>query len=274
MNTKRIFSLYSVVLFYGLILFIIALFLKETSFSFKNLVVACIPFVGGKRWFVETYMLLMIFSPFLNKLLCSLTKKSYAALIIIQLLIFSVWPSFFPSAPILDGGYGLTNFITVYMIVGYYKLHGTPFKKWVLLGSFIVSVTAIFLFAIFKENAWAYCFIFNIIASVSLFLFVTKCKDRSCKVINVIASTTFGVYLIHSDVYLTNFIWQTCFQCEKFYGSTYYIFHMLLTVVSLFCICCVIDLLRQLLWKDTFDKLFKCKIFNYKITAKFKEGNG
>lgn len=273
MNIKKVLSLYSVLLFYGVLLFILAILLQEADFSFKGLVLACIPFFGGKRWFVETYILLMLFSPFLNKLLSCLEKKSYIVLILIQLLIFSVWPSFFPSVPILDGGYGLTNFITVYMIVGYYRLYGIPFKKWVLFVGFIVSIIGIILFAIIKENAWAYCFIFNITASVSLFLFMAQCKVGNCKFVNRIASTTFGVYMIHSDFNLTDFIWGTCFQCMKFYDSVYYIFHMIITVLGLFCICCIIDLLRQLFWKFTFDKLFKLKLFNYKIKVKFKKEN-
>lgn len=120
-KTSKIVSLYGVMVLYTLISFTIAFFAGETEISLRTFCDIFFPFIRGKKWFVQTYLILYIFSPFLNKMLNMLGKKEFQMLIIMQLFFFSLWPSFFPNPPSNDYGYGIVHFITLYSLAGYIK---------------------------------------------------------------------------------------------------------------------------------------------------------
>lgn len=82
---SKIVSLYGVMVLYTLISFTIAFFAGETEISLRTFCDIFFPFIRGKKWFVQTYLILYIFSPFLNKMLNVLGKKEFQMLIIMQL---------------------------------------------------------------------------------------------------------------------------------------------------------------------------------------------
>lgn len=254
-NIKKIINLYLIMLFYGFISLGIGIGLKEISFSWKELLLTVVPFFGGRRWFVETYIILMLLAPFINKVLCSLSKKSYIVLIIVQLLLFSIWPSFFPDAPIVDAGLGILNFVTVYIVIGYIKLHGLKISKLICWIGLIVSILFTFGFSFCSENIWQYCFISNITFAICLFLLVINSKPFYSKFLNGLSATTFGVYLIHLDWILADLIWHKILQCSQFYNSHFFVLHMVASIVGLFIVCALIDWVRALIWRRTVDKI-------------------
>ena len=52
------------------------------KFSIKNLIKVSLPILAGSRWFVKTYIILVILSPFINKSLRNLRENQYKALIL------------------------------------------------------------------------------------------------------------------------------------------------------------------------------------------------
>lgn len=92
---SKIVSLYGVMVLYTLISFTIAFFASETEISLRTFCDIFFPFIRGKKWFVQTYLILYIFSPFLNKMLNVLGKKEFQMLIIMQ-LFFLVMAFLFP----------------------------------------------------------------------------------------------------------------------------------------------------------------------------------
>ena len=258
---SKVFNLYLIMVIYALIFFIVGGLIGETEFTLKNAALVFVPFLGGRRWFVETYILLYILSPFLNRLLQSLNDKSYGLLLLIQLFVFSVWPSFFPSAPILDNGYGIVNFITLYMIAGYLRRLRNRNTRLInlnpvvfLIGYIICSILTTGV-SLMSERAWNYDNIINIISAVMLFQCFLNLKEKHIPVINRISSLTFGVFLIHSDFSLWHFIYHTCLHCELVYESTFLVVHMFVSIAFLFVCSAVIDYVRQLVWNPLFSKL-------------------
>ena len=75
--------------------------------SAKRLFFALFPFFQCRRWFVETYIILLFFAPFISRLVQTLSKRNYQILLLAQLGFFSLWPTLGLSAPLLDGGYCL-----------------------------------------------------------------------------------------------------------------------------------------------------------------------
>lgn len=259
---KKAVNLYLVMLFYNLSCFGIAAATGQYPFSVRELILAVFPFFAGLKWFLQTYMILLLIAPFINKLLNCLNQESHGFLILIQIMLFSIWPSFFPGAPILDGGYGITNFITLYFISSYIRKYisfqNTKKTRWIALTVFIVSCLVIagssFL-PYLSQRAWDYCYIFNILASTALFVFFLNLPKTKLKIVNTIAGTTFGVYILHSMLYFQPFIYHSILHTERYYNSEYQTLHFLFCIILLFAVCAIIDYCRQIIWNVTVKRL-------------------
>ncbi len=67
---------------------------------------------------------------------------------------------------------------------------------------------------------------------------------------NKIASTTFGIYLLHDGV-ASSILWGSVFKNSTHIYSRYLIFHILLASIIIFVVGCIIDLVRQYAIKMT-----------------------
>ncbi len=191
-------------------------------------------------------------------------------LILIQMFVFSVWSSFLPGRFITDGGYGITNFVLLYFIAAYLRMYGIPQGKITLaVSGYFVCAFITFLFSLggpWVKRAYNYDFVFNIIGSVCLFVFFLKLNLGNKRGINVIAKSTFGVFLIHTDFALKDIIWHKWLSCEAYYNSNLFVLHFVGTVIILFVISAIIELLRMYLikWLSTSigleERMSKCFI--------------
>ena len=111
LSIGKVCELLLITAFYGSASYLIACLKGLTVFSIKGLVCAIIPFFEGKRWFVETYLILLLVAPFINIIISECERRALTILLFIQILLFSIWYSIGYSAPVLDDGYGITNFI-------------------------------------------------------------------------------------------------------------------------------------------------------------------
>mgnify|MGYP001850664360 CR=1 FL=1 len=243
---------------YGVLFYVVSLALQVNSFSIIGVIKVVFPFLVSRMWFVETYIILMFLSPFINKGIKSLTKRQYLYLIIGWLLIFAVWPSFLPSAPILDHGYGITQFITMYLVGGYIKLH-VPLhsnKKYPYIVCYLICVVILdVLVHAIGEQAWDYCNIFNIIGSTALFVFFTQLNVRNNSWINGIGAAVFGIYCIHVDYSVRYIIWQSILRCGDYYQSALFPLHFVASVIVICMVCIVIEKIRVSVWQRTINRL-------------------
>ena len=92
--------------------------------------------------------------------------------------------------------------------------------------------------------------------AVSIFLLFAS-VDYSSELINIIASTTFGIYLLHDSGLGRILIWDVivCPDLNHFSQAWYkYMICLILTVITIFVICGIIDLVRQIISKKLIDK--------------------
>lgn len=257
---RKAIELYLVMLCYRLALFAAAVYTGNVVFSWKELAVTVIPFAVGKMWFLETYILLLFFAPFLNTLIAHLNRDTHLLLVFIWLMVFSVWSSFFPSPPLTDKGYGITNFFTLYLISSYIRKYVRLPKnrKSVLIALlfFLVSVFLITIssFSVFKSRAWWYCYLFNITASAAIFYAFLNLPETSNAGINTVAGLTFGVYISHAYPHFQNLIYHKIMHTERYIDSPYLLPHFLTCILLQFIVFAAIEYLRQLLWKPTVGK--------------------
>ena len=118
---SKVIQLIFITIFYGIAIYLILLLTNISNISIDSL----LTFVKSitDSWFITTYVILFLCIPFINKLIKNLSKKSYRNLLIILIFFFSVWPSIWTFITVNDGGYGIINFLLMYLIGGYLKLY-------------------------------------------------------------------------------------------------------------------------------------------------------
>lgn len=228
------------VFFYCSLAYIIMIFFGKvplTLHSFKNYMESIFGF-----WFVDIYIILYLLAPYINLLLNKLNQKQYKVLLIICFVFFSIWPTMINELTVKDAGYGIINFIFLYMIGGYLKKYEVSKKNNFIY--FVLCVSATFFISLFSWRAYNYNFLTNMLSSIFFFQFFLGLKIKS-SVFNMLSKHSLGVYIIHLQPLLYPYIFKSIFKCQLFYNSNYFIFHLLFTILCIYIICCLIDYLKS-----------------------------
>lgn len=269
---EKLLKLILEVVFYSIIITIILVAFNKISINIVALIKSILPVIFGKYWFITAYVGLYIFSPFINKFIRTLTKEKYKVFLIISTIILVIIPMF------TTADFIFSNFIWmiyIYMIGAYIQLYPnkhTEYKKKALLYSIICYVTIITISIIMvylgqkiafigkgsnyfaKENS-----IFVLLCSIFLFIYFKNLKIKYNKFVNIIASTSFGIYCIHENNFMRDIIWKQVLQTDKFVNSNILIFHAIYSIIIVFSVCAIIDLLRIYIIENN---IFKVNKFN------------
>ncbi len=213
------------------------------------------------RWFVVIYCVLYVLIPFLNKLIYALTQKQLLTLLIINAVLFYALNTFSPWTTVADAGYGIVNFVCLYLIGAYIRLYRPKTAVnvqscWIRKGgSFLICVLFTFIFSLLPHNrAYSYLSIFNLISAVALFELFREITIKHHPVINNLASYTFAVYIIHGTGPVPPFLYRKLFHSNLYWDSPYMLLNMLVCVLSIYGICVGIEFLRRCLFAKIWDK--------------------
>jgi surface polysaccharide O-acyltransferase-like enzyme len=271
---KKVALLWAQILFYSWIITIIYAIVTKGAFNFENGIYDVIPLVmpvtGTHYWFATVYILLYLFFPFLNKGIDAMDKKKLKGIIIAAIAVFSLWNTFLPfTQPLTDReGMDICWFVCLYLVAAYIRKYPEDLKlsRWLYLLLFAVSSLAAFVLGKgllvadliigklggYAENFYPYNSFFIFFASVCLFLFVVKSKEKSApawlsKVVLFAAQGTFGVYLLHEHI-LLRYMWPKWFAVEKVSSTALFIPHAIGTVLAIFIVGIIVDFVRRLLF--------------------------
>lgn len=255
---KKLLKFWGQVVFYSIMTYLLSVMLRLNAFEIKQLIKVCLPITYPGWWFASTYFMLYLIHPFLNKLLHGLSKTEYQYLILMMVLCWSIIPT---ATTQLFESNSLLWFVTLYGITGYVNLYGGNQKLqskhyfslyfMVLIITYTVSTT--FLFLGTKKEEWSTHAIdfFEIerlpilLMAITLFMGFVTLKMNYHKWINMIASATFGVYLIHDSSYIRYYLWTNIFKINQYQDSTFLILYSILVVFILYVSCTMIDLIRK-----------------------------
>lgn len=255
---KKLLKFWGQVVFYSIMTYLLSVMLRLNAFEIKQLIKVCLPITYPGWWFASTYFMLYLIHPFLNKLLHRLSKTEYQYLILMMVLCWSIIPT---ATTQLFESNSLLWFVTLYGIAGYVNLYGGNQKLqskhyfslyfMVLIITYTVSTT--FLFLGTKKEEWSTHAIdfFEIerlpilLMAITLFMGFVTLKMNYHKWINMIASATFGVYLIHDSSYIRYYLWTNIFKINQYQDSTFLILYSILVVFILYVSCTMIDLIRK-----------------------------
>jgi surface polysaccharide O-acyltransferase-like enzyme len=244
--------------FYSIALFLVCRFGFGYSYSMSQLVTVFLPTIFCEYWFLSAYIILLLLSPFLNQLLAALSRKQHLQLITTTLFLWVVIRTFTTSE--MMGG-ATPHFVTIYIIGAYFRkcpqnwFSVKRHRIMVTAGSFAllflssvaVSLVAIKVPALAEKVNFFYSrnSLLAVSCAVGLLNIFLYCKPFYSKQINTIAGCTFGVYLIHENPVVRTLLWKKLLYVAPYIDSLTLIPRILLNVVIVFCVCILIEFLRQ-----------------------------
>ncbi|MGU8573767.1 acyltransferase family protein [Clostridium perfringens] len=275
---KKIFIILGEVYFYSIGLFFIFVGLGISDFSLSGFIKSFLPITYSSYWFVTVYIFMYILSPDINSFIKSLSKENLFNFICISMFLWCIIPTFLVKSPEFSN---LAWFITLYTIAAYCRLYP---NKYILNCKFNICLSTLMYFmaiisvvifnligvklALVGENATYFMSGNKIpiaLCSISLFLAFKNLNIQSNNFINTIAATTFGIYLIHDNIYVIPFLWENILKNSNYLYSKYLILHAIISILLVFIICSTIDYLRM--------KFIETPILKFidKNTANFKK---
>ena len=165
------------------------------------------PVIHNVYWYFTAYFALFFFVPYINKMIAALSNKEKLSLSISIVLVF-VFINDATSADIyfLHGGYSFLWLLCLYLLgacMRSIEIRQNLNKYWFLAAYFICSSIS---FAAMKlldsQAAIAYTSPFTLFSAMLLLLFFRRLEIRSpraIKFISMLARTSFGVYIIHTQ---------------------------------------------------------------------------
>ena len=268
LNIRKILKFWGQVFFYSSLIFLVFLFTGHRGLSLTRLYRAILPITSGSWWFVSMYFALFLIHPFLNVLIRGLRKSGLQKMLLLLLLITSVLPT-------LTNAYFIANrllwFMTLYCTAAYISLYGIGREpqKWKLLliggasalarflSSVILMLIGTKIPAVSSHATYFYGVqsVLTFLCAVCVFLIFQNLKPRYHKWINILASATFGVYLIHDHYAVRPFLWKTLFRNASYQNTALLIPYSLAVITLVYVVCTGFELLRIWLIERPYMKL-------------------
>ena len=265
---RKIIQLYLIMIFYGVILTIIGGILNSNHVLSIKFAIQILE-NSFSQWFVVIYCILYLFIPFINRLLSELSKRELQTLILINFLFFSLWPTIFTNVTVSDSGYGIINFLLLYLIGYYIRIyHDNNLKKWMYLVVYIVFAFITSGFSLITGRAWNYNSIFVMISSVAIFMLFKSINIPHSKLINKVASYTFMVYLIDVNSPFNLFLYRKLFHNNDYWNSNLMIINMIISIIGIYVICLVIEAVRRILFSRLESYLLSHINYEVKVGSK------
>lgn len=280
---SKLWSLINASWFYRVVIMIILGGVGLVSFSKLDIITQSALLTSGDHlWYVKVFILLYCVSPFLNKFISYMDKKTYMKLLGVLFFIFCIMPFISCNSLFENDGFTLYNFVFLYLLGGFLKKY--PIEKSYLFKRYsksLLQVICIFVFfsvAFINGSIYLVMYLFKnvnsvfnyvqqhvsystfyysnplvVIQTLSYFVFFGTLSFKS-NIINRISSLTFGIYLIHENTYLRPFIYLWTGVLSTPVKSIWYIPYLFLVTIVIFVVCGVIEFVRQWIFKFIYNR--------------------
>ena len=250
------------IVFYGVILFICCLLRrlisKDFHFGLNEIALVVSPSFSSSWWFATYYLILLVMSPGINQLLNKLNKLTFVIALFIVLIVLYGFDGY-----LLNTNHLLFRTIFFFMLGAFVKrfINLNEIKhRFVYLIVFVVSFALCDSYQIVPgilhvtnrtmiDALEGFCILVIVpIACISLFVFINSLRLGENKIINKIAICTFGIYLLHDNLF-RELIWVDLFHTDYLYRNNV-LFPLIGIgiVLAIFIIGAAVDLLRSLLF--------------------------
>lgn len=248
-------------LLYSLVITFIFFITGNGNISIIKMIGAFFPISTSEWWFATAYIVIYLLHPYINTMLYAIGKKGHLSLLLTLTVIWCLYPTFIGGT---FEGHNISYLLYVYVLASYIKLYKNDIENtkyiWygIIIYAFIFISIVIFEYTGFsnptrfaKTNS-----LFIILSSLFIFIGFKNVEVKSNKMINTIASTTFGVYLLHDFPMMRSVIWDQIINGPMYQDSLLLIPYSILTCLSLFIVCSIIDFIRISTIEKSLNKLF------------------
>ena len=248
--------------FYSIATLGVAMGLGLDTVTSRNMMLALLP-IGAMSWFGQNFLVLYLLTPIINQVLHWLQHKYYVMLLVGSTVIWFLIPTalnLWPNVPHTTFGFKhIFSFIVFYSMGAYIKLYGSHITKkigiifstiglvGVFLGDILVDVLAmtnpVYMKQIFYFTQNDYGF-FQLLLGIGLFIIFLKAKITYRPWINVVASTTFGIYLLHDNRLFLHHMWDNVLATYQYYDSLVLPLYAIFVVALIFVVGMTVDYVR------------------------------
>lgn len=221
-------------------------------------------FLGGGVWFVNTYIALIMLSPWLHKLLL-LERKSLRCLLIVASLITTVMFTVHAVGKAQDSWLDtVVWFAFIYLLIGYYKKYlskEAKYNKWYMLLSggllYLIIVTVVYITSgsttvmlggihhVMAKFLVDFKTLPNLLIALSWCYFFLKLDIGTNKYINFFAAGALSVYVVHQTPAFYPILWRDIYKTSSWVHNDNAVLHMLLVVISCYVVISCMDYIRR-----------------------------
>lgn len=279
-NVKQILKIWGEMFFYSIVSYMFALLYFDQTFNVKDLVKYCFPFTFKIWWYASCYILLLVFSPYVKVMLDILTDKQLFKLIITLVVLFSILPTLTNQSVYVNEfiwilalwilGFSIKRF----SLYKFLTLNSKFYFIASIIVTFIIWFSAVILLYLQKDFPFLknhvthfYQDTSTLILLDSFFIFCgfKNMKLKQHHLINLIAKTTFGIYLFHDNPVVRIWLWGA--EAHRMNSFLYlkgvdFIFLSILFIGMIFVVGFIIDEIRI----NSFEKIWNIiinKVINY-----------
>lgn len=229
--------------------------------SFGTLRWAVFPASTRQLWFISDYLVLLLCTPLLNRVLHGLPRAGHRALLLGLAVPLIGYPTLFAEDGIVSDLAWM--FLYEYLLAAYLRRYPDNRLSRLLRHKAIALLLGVGLPLLnTAARAWleyqgtidgkAFQYVSyyrtglgalpNLVAALALFSLFQNLALGRRRWINAVAGTTLGVYILHQVPAFRDFLWNGVFQAQAHHGSVPY---TLFVMVATFAGAAVIDLLRS-----------------------------
>ena len=244
------------IVFYSVFLYILFVMIGKYQFSKMNFLKQFLPIKSVGNGFVSCYLVFFFLIPFLNKALQGMDRIMHLILIWFLILIFTILPVVPYMYYSIYFSY-VSWFVVLFFIGAYLRLYpdnllckqiGLRLVILLLLSTLSIVFFANRLPRADQDIYYAHYLLADsnkplaLLTAVYAFLYFKQLKIGYHKWINLLAASTFGVLLIHTSN--RTWLWDDMLKNSSMYSSSLWVLHAILSVIAVFLVCSVIDMLR------------------------------
>lgn len=216
--------------------------------TLKQIATALLPFSFNEYWFITCYIILMLLTPWINKLIKLMNYITFLELLI--LLFVLMFPALLNGGIINNVLLAFSGYLTGAFIKRF-KSHIDEISNWQIITILVVTYLIMLLsvlvarvigISVFHSAHFTH-FPLSYILALCLFLLFSRLKPFSNLCINILASGAFAVYLITVHPLMVPFLWKDLVNIRIYQNIGILTPIVMLGVsVIIYLVCAVIDI--------------------------------
>ena len=252
---KKVINLLAKVWIYAIIGLIIGIIANSNLLSYITILKSIMPTTFGLYWFASCFIIIYLFSPFIKRIVQNVEQTNFRNFLLLMIFIWGI-VTLIPETKTFYNDF--IYLIMIYLLGIYLKKYQDKIKiistnkRKIIISILIAIVIGIMIvLEMISTNTSElknYIQFFNrinspLILALGIFIFNGFKQIKSFKntLINIMASTTFGIYLIHDNLFIKDIIWNKIIRATEYTDSILLLPYSIVAVIGVFIVCSIID---------------------------------